>query len=286
MSKRMNAPFVAVLCAVILLISGWCPVNAAALQQDHKETVIQASQKLLNFANYRMTIDSTTLMTVQGKHVKSVVKGEYDVQVKPLLGKNTIDITTYVDSDQYTNKIVQYIEENEDQIAIYSNMDKQWLRQSLPKAAYNPLNDYNSYIKAIKNVTIKNQDADATVFKVVASGTYMKEELKRSMALVGVGNIQLTDDFLKELSDLTYYLTIDRKTGTVTRVAMDSSDFMKQFGNSLVDTMQVPNDKKALLREMFNSMKTVTHISFSQFNKIGKITIPQDAVQTSKMVAL
>jgi hypothetical protein len=283
MKKMRNLAIMAALCTMIVLISGYSSVNASPVGPDPKETVIKASQKLLGFKNYHMTLATTTSMAVQGKHVKSVVKSEFDVQVNPLLGKNNMDITTYADANIITQKLVQYLEQSGDQLIVYSNADNQWFKQSIPLAGYNPLKQHENYIKAIKSATVKSEDAKATVFAVVADGSYMKEELKRNMALAGMQKIQLTDEFLKGLNDLTYEITIDKQTGTISRMEMDLSDFMSRFGTSLVETMQMPDDKKTMIREMFSSMKIVMNATFSQFNKVRKITIPQEAKQAQEL---
>jgi len=144
-----------------------------------------------------------------------------------------MNITIDADSKKINNKLVQYIEESGDKIIVYSYTNNQWIKQSLPKGSYNPLSEYDNYIKGIKSVTVKEDNADSTVFEVVAKGSYLKEDIKRNIASMGMSKMVLSDDFLKDLDDLTYNVTIDKNTGTISKMEIDLSDFMSKFGNVL-----------------------------------------------------
>jgi hypothetical protein len=283
MKKGKKLPVMIVLCIMTLFVSGRVSSSSAmAAQADPKEFIVQAHQKLLSLKSYHMNMDTINSMSVQGKFIYTVMNGELDIQSTPLLCKSNMNITIDIDSKEINKKLVQYIEESGDKIIVYSYTNNQWTKQSLPKGSYNPLSEYENYIKGIKSVTIKEDNADSTVFEVVAKGSYLKENIKRNIASIGMPKIELSDDFLKDLDDLIYNVTIDKKTGTISKMEIDPSDFMSKFGNNLVDSMQIPDEKKKIMKEMFSSMKIDMNITLSQFDSVEKFTIPQDIKELSQ----
>ncbi len=268
-----------VFCMITLLISGWSSrCYAAAVQTEAKETVAQAYQKLQNLKNYHITLDTANSLTAQGKAIHTVTKGEFDIQVNPLLCKSDLEITTNINSNQINQKIEQYIEDSGNRIILYSNAGNKWKRKFLPKGSYNPLRDYENYIKAIKSVTIKSEDADSTVFEVVADGNYLKEDVRRNLTALGMSKLKLSDDFLKEnMDDLSYQVTIAKKQGTISMIDIDQSNFIHQLGNHLAEAMPLQGDQKKIMKEMFNSMKMVMHMTLSQFDNVEPFTVPQEA---------
>jgi hypothetical protein len=283
MKKGKKLSVLIVICIMTLFVSGWVSGSSAmAAQADPKETVVQAYQKLLSLKSYHMNMDTTNSMSVQGKFIYTVMNGDLDIQANPLLCKSNMNITIDIGSKEFNKKLVQYIEESGDKIIVYSYMNNQWIKQSLPKGSYNPLSEYENYIKGIKSVTIKEDNADSTIFEVVAKGSYLKENIKQNLASMGMAKMELTDDFLKDLDDLTYSVTIDKNTGTISKMEIDLSDFMSKFGNNLVDSMQVPDQKKNIMKEMFSSMKIVMNITLSQFDSVEKFTIPQEVKEPSQ----
>jgi hypothetical protein len=283
MNKGKKLPVMIVLCIMTLFVSGWVSSSSAApAPADPKETVMQAYQKLLSLKSYHMNMDTINSMSVQGRYIYTVMNGDVDLQTTPLLSRSNMSITIDFDSKEINKKTVQYIEESGDKIIVYSYTNNQWIKQSLPKGSYNPLSEYENYIKGIKSVTIKDDNVDSTVFEVVVKGSYLKENIKQSLASMGMAKMVLSDDFLKDIDDLTYSVTIDKNTGTISKMEIDLSDFMSKFGNNLVDSMPIPEQKKSIMKEMFSSMKIVMNITLSQFNSVEKFTIPQEVKEPSQ----
>jgi hypothetical protein len=277
MKKKNNLLTIIVFCIMTIFVSSWSSVScAAAKQATPKETVIQAYQKILNLKNYHMTIDTTSSIAVQGKNVKTVMNGELDIEESPLLCKSNMNVTIDTELEKVTKTMVQYIGESGDNLIVYSKKNNQWVKQSLAKGSYNPRSEYDDYVKGIKKVIITRDDAKFTVFEVVVRGSSLKEDMKRSIASLGIAKVELADDFLKDLSDVTYYITIDKNTGTITQMEMDLSSLMSKFGNDFTDSMKIPTEKKKAIKDTFSSMKIVTNITFSQFGTVEKISVPQD----------
>jgi len=283
-----------ILCVMTVFIS-ICSMYSlvAAAPQDAKEMVVTAYQKMLNFNNYHMTLDSTATMSVQGKNIRMAMEGGFDIQAKPMLSKGDMNIRVYTDSKTLDKNLVQYIEESGNQIIIYSNADNSWIKQSFPKESVDSLRDYGSYIKAIKSADIESDDDNSTVIRVVASGEVLKNTLKQKMALMGMNKLVVSDDFLADIQDLSYTITIDKSTGNISASHMDLSDFMAQFGTHMADKMKTTEKQKQAITEMFQNMKFIMDVTFSQYNSAPAVVIPQDVkeravekdVQSSKLLS-
>lgn len=248
---------------------------SAAAVADPQETVIQASQKLQNLKNYHMTLGVTNSMKVQGKNISIGMNGEWDVQVKPMLMKNTMTMTTTTDLKKSEQTMLQYFEQVGDQLFLYLNVNNQWVKQSVPN--YNPLSNYDIYLKMIKSVTLIRETPDSKVYEVTVDGSYLQDNFEQIMASTGMKNVKLPADLLKGVGDFKYNLFIDSNTGLISEMYMDMSDFMRTIGNNMADSANMSEGPKTALREMFNSAKLVIAISFSQFNSVEKIQIPQEA---------
>jgi len=263
------------LCMMSMVISA-CSSSTVA-KADPKETVTKAYQKLASLTNYHMTLDVTNSMTVQGKTMNSVVKGELDIQQNPMLCKNIMSISSEMDSRKNEQTITQYMEESGEKVIVYSGFGGKWNKQSMEKSDYNPLSDYDGYMKAITSVTQKSEDANSTVFEVIASGSALKEKMQEQLSKMNMKKDSITDDMLKDLGDLKYTVTVDKKSGYISKIDIDLSSFMSKLGNNLAASQQIPDNQKEMVKEMFTSMKISSTATLSNFNSAEKIIIPEEA---------
>ena len=76
------------------------------------------------------------------------------------------------------------------------------------------------FLKAINTVTKIREDDSAAVFEVVASGRKLFDEIVYSSA-----DRKLLDRvFSRDMPDVKYFITIDKRSGEITRVDVDLSD--------------------------------------------------------------
>lgn len=252
--------------------TGACsPANGA----DPNEVVRKAYQKFLDVKSYHMTMGVTTSMTVFGNNLNVVMNGESDVQVKPMLMKSIMTVKMNMGQNQSEQTILQYAEQAGDQFVVYSNAKNQWVKQSVPMV--NPMNEYDNYFKGITSVTPVRETADATVYEVTVSGSYLRENIERAMASAGAKNMKLPMEIFNNLGDFKYTLFIDKKTAMISEMVIDLSDFIKTIGANIAEMPNVPEGQKKMLKEMFGNARMVTTVSFSQINGVGKIQIPQEA---------
>ncbi len=272
--------YLLIICMMNVFVSV-CSASASlpAANSDPKATVAKAYQQFLTLKNYHMSIETAASLSFQGKNANIFSKAECDVQVKPMVLRNVMDITidTVLDtvSKRKEQKVVQYTEEAEKQLIVYSKINGQWVRQTLPYN--NLLNENANFLKDIISVAPINEDDDSAVFEVEESASNLKGNLDRILASTGMQKMKITDDLLKNLSNLKYTITIDKKTSTVSKIDMDMSEFVAIIGNNLAESGKVPDNEKETVRELFKNMKIVTSIAFSRLNKVEKIVIPPEA---------
>lgn len=264
------------ICVALLVSACASPVTKKA---DPKEAVTNAYQKLVNLRSYHMTADITSTIKVKDQTVNTTMQSEMDVQQKPMLFKNTMNITAEGGSQKSEQKVIQYAEQSGKQLMIYSNVNNQWVKQAMDLAEYDPLKDFDNYIKAIISVTQKSEDGTTVTYEVIAGGNYLKDNIQRNMASIGMKNVPITDELIKNIGDFKYTVTIDKKTSTISKLDMDMSDIMAKLGDVLAESKDVPENQKQTVKDLFKNMKVTSMITLSQFDSIGSIVIPAEAKQ-------
>ncbi len=269
-----------IFCIMTLLVSVCSSSASPSLTAiDSKETFTKAYQKFLSLKSYHMNLDVTSSLYVEGKIINTVIQGEFDVHQKPMMGKNIVNITMDIDSKKDRKQLVQYVEESGDQIIIYSYVDNHWIKQSMPN--YNPFDDFDNYIKAIISVTPISEDADSIVYEVIASGSYLKDNIKHYIAATGK-NTQLTSDLLKDVGNFKYTITIDKKVSTISKMNIDLSDFMSKIIARMAESPDIPAEKRKIFQDMLGNIRMILNVTFSQFNRVKNITIPQEVKSTAQ----
>ncbi|TWH44933.1 DUF6612 family protein [Sporomusa sp. KB1] len=246
----------------------------AAINDDHKELVVQAYEKLFALKSYHMTLETTGSMSFLGQTMNMVMNGECDTQVKPMVAKNVMTITVGDASAKNEQKIVQYIEEAKGQFAIYSNMNGCWEKQYMPQ--YNPLDEYASYSKAITSVIPVEENAEVAVFAVTMDGSYLKENLEQAMNSTNMKKVSFSDELFKNLGDITYQVTINKETATIVKSVIDMSGILAAIGNNIANDKAVPAEQKSIIQGVFSNTRLVTTVVFSKFNSVDKIVIPNE----------
>ena len=269
---------IAALCLLGMFLTG---IAAAAPAVDDKTMIAAAYKNMQRMNSYHMTLSGDMSMSGAGTELQMEMAGEIDVLAKPLRSRNTMDIAMDMRSESGNNKKVtkrleQYVVEEKNGIAIYTGTGDQWQKQLLPVGSYDPLKDYENYIRGIKSVTAVSDDTDEAVFDVTISASYMRDTMRKQFAAMGTSNYNqlLSDEFMNSLGDVSYRLTINKNNGTVSKLEMDLSEFTSRIGNELAERMQAPEPKKQEMRDLFNGMKLNMRIEFSQFNSVPPFALP------------
>jgi hypothetical protein len=252
----------------------------AATSDEYKELVVKAYDQMSKMQSYRMTMDITGSMTLLGKTTDIVMHGDCDTQVKPMLAKNVMKVTVGDGTAKKDQMITQYIEESKGQINVYTNNNGKWEKMSM--AHYDPIADYADFAKGISNVALVEENDETFVFAVTIDGSYLKENIDRVMNSASMKKANLPEDIFKNIGDITYKVTIDKKTSVISKTDMELSDLFAAIGKSFIDRENKLSDtEKAMVREIFNNMKFNVTMVISKINSVDKITIPNEVKMNS-----
>lgn len=262
----------------ILTMVGSAAAASPATVVDPKAMVTEAFQQFRLLTNYHLSLTAVADMTVQSKAIHVITQGECDVEVKPLKMKNEISVEAMVDGKTSRQKTLQFMEEHNNNLIVYTQVDKNWYKQSIPYA--DPLADYDNYFKAINAVELVQETPMERSFAVTIDGSYLQQDIERTLAAGGLVKSKIPAELFQGLGDFTYNVTIDRRTGAISRFHMDISALMAVIGENILMSGTVPDVQKAQLAEMFRSMKITTAVMVTNPNSIAKVVIPPEAQNT------
>lgn len=260
---------------IVLTMAGSAAAASPEALVDSKATVTEAFQQFRLLKNYHLFLTSNTDMTVQGKTMHIFTQGECDVELKPLKMKNDISLEATVDGKVIRQKTLQFMEERDKELILYTQVEGNWYKQSLPYT--DPLAEYDNYFKAIKAVELVQETPAERSFVVTIDGNYVQQDIERTLAAGGILEAKIPAELFQDLGDFTYTVTIDRRTGVIARFDMDLTGFMAVIGKNILASGMVPDTQKAQLAEMFRSMKITTGVAVTNPNRVMRIVIPSEA---------
>lgn len=259
----------------------------AAPEINAREFVDQAYRQFLELESYHMAIGISAELEVKGQKAKSHTTSEGDIRLKPLLGKNMLMATVYVGEQKIEQQIAQYFQQEGNQLIVYSNIDHQWHKDTMPYLQ--PVSQLQDYLGAIKDAALLREDDSHLIFAVTVDAGYAAGNLEDYIASAGVRKLKLSSEALREVlknaGDFDYTLTIDKQTGAIVSAHMDFTELMARISKSMIASTATPADQKQLMREVFSNMRLVVDANFSQFNDIGNIVIPAEAKQAEEPAA-
>lgn len=263
--------------SVLMVQTGFC---AAAKEAEAKDVIIKAGENSAHLQNYHMKLDGSASAVVQGRNLHFAFQGDSDIQNKPLLYKNVINVTVKMDSTFFGQQIIQYMQQDGKQLMAYSNINNTWIKQAIP---FDPsLNsqlmnaNYKQEIKSIR--PIKSADG-YTVYEVIMDGKQLEENFRRAMSSAELSPIPLFGDFLKDVGDFKYNITVDRKKMLISGMDADLTELVGRIGNNVVEKLGLPEQQKQTAKEVLATLKLDIHLQCSQFNSAGSITIPEEALK-------
>lgn len=283
MNRLKYLPVVLLICFA-MLAGSVCSAgrSAAAASKDPRQIVIAAFEKLNTVKNYHMTMENQYLLTYQGETLSLSVKSECDAQADPLLVQNNMTFTMDSKWEQKEQKTTQYIEADQGKIMVYSFVNDHWTKQVLTE--FNPLAAYDDYFKAIKHVSLVKETPEASDFAVVINSGFLSKEMERMMSALGLQKMELPEGAFQDIGELTYTVTIDRKTATITQVQMDLSGVLRNFGKSIMESLNLPSEKKTIISQLLSTVQASAVISFSQMNQIEGLQVPAEIKSSAIML--
>ncbi|MDU2065468.1 MAG: tetratricopeptide repeat protein [Sporomusaceae bacterium] len=278
---KIRLSIAVLLCLIVSLITS---IAAAESPDRAKEMVAMTQQKMALAKNYHMIMAIDMAMNTQGKNMNSTINIDMDIFSNPLLAKNKTDILFSVsDKEKLIQRsqthmtLLQYMEQSGPKILIYTYTDGKWHKQSSLIGSVTPNKEYENFLKQVKSARITSEDQDTIVIEAVMDGKFIKETLQNNASTVGLAKMNLKDDFISSIGDVTYTITIDKKSMTLSRVDMDLSDFMQRFGGKLAEGSTIPTEKKQQLKDLFSNMQMHMTMTMSKYDEIESFTIPDEA---------
>lgn len=253
---------------------------APAADTDYRDVFIKASQNLLNLKSYHMTMDAAGSMIMDGKTMGFVSGGQSDVQLKPMLMKNTLTATMDAGGKKSAYTMAQYIEENGDKLAVYSYADNKWTRQVMtnPAGGYGDYRKYlDSFIKGITGVKLVRETDAVLVLEAAVSAGCLQEGLEKAIAAAVGQKIKLPESLFDDLGDFKYTAVIAKDSQQITELSMNMAEFVTSMAQTIIEPLRLPDDQKALAEEILKSVRMQVKISLSRYNAIEPIIIPREA---------
>lgn len=238
---------------------------------------------------------SITAETPMGT-VETIMNGE--ALVNPLSMRNEANIT-YRDmlNNENTMLVKQYVEQYQGNLMMYMFVNQTWVKQMLPVdpvmkanlAADEKTNsqaDMLQFIKAAKplretpafkymEVTLDTIQLSDAVGATVKQDKMQNKEMQRAAA---VGRLALL-----AAGDIKYTVKVDKATKMIKEIEMDLTEPIRKGAGLLLDIGE-PKDRAAI--EDFLAKSTLhMQVTYSQFNQINSIEIPQEARDNAKDIS-
>ncbi|MBP2651435.1 MAG: hypothetical protein H6Q74_2260 [Firmicutes bacterium] len=262
--KYMPAPLMVALMTILLLVANITSIVEAAVP-DAKATVIKAFHQ--NIKDCHITINAEGSITLLGQANSFGCSMEGDVQAKPLVGKATMKFTMDLPTGAIADNGEAYFEVINNQETVYTKENNNWQKTSVPIVN---LTDYDKYITAAKLI---REDNTVAVFEV----TFTKEALKTFELIQPQGMPKpLGINWLDGIGDIKTIVTIDKKTSTISELAIDLSKFIATIVETAI-AEKLPDDKKQLVKIITDNFKANLDIKITPIKLKEKIIIPKEA---------
>lgn len=247
----------------------------------------------VNNLHYDVAIKAETPMG----EVKIAVNGEG--QEKPLNYKQDVNIS-YRDVKNKENTVMlkQYIEQNQGNLVLYSLSNEKWIKQIVPiglslnkeLSADEKISARMDMLQLMKSVKLKKETPSFKYMEITLDSMQISDAIG---AVVKLDNVQDKDkDMVRAVAvvrlgllaagDIKYNIKIDKATKMVKEIDMDLTEPIRK-GAGLF--LEIANPKDRAKIEDFLTKSTLNmQITYSKYNQVDPIEIPQDVRDNAKEV--
>jgi hypothetical protein len=229
--------------------------------------------------------------------VEAVING--DVQEKPLLIKQDLNFS-YRDmlNNEKTVLLKQYVEENKDKLEMYMLSDGIWTKQILPigpalskeLSADEKVAARMNMLQLMKSVTLKKETPAYKYMEITldtmqisdaigADATLKNTQDKGMLTAIALGRLGLL-----ATGDLKYSVKIDKATKMVKEIEVDLTEPIRKGAKLVLDIGNPKN--KATIEEFLGKSTLNMQVTYSKYNQVAMIPIPQDVRDNAKEVKL
>lgn len=247
----------------------------------------------VNSLHYDIMIKAETPMG----EVQTAING--DVQEKPLIFKHDINFS-YRDilNNEKTVLLEQYIEENQDNLEMYLLSNKTWTKQIVPIGS--PLNKNLSadekvaarmkMLQFMKSVTLKKETPSYKYMEITLDMIQISDAIGADAQL----NNKQEKDMLTAIAfarlgllaagDIKYIVKIDKANKMVKEIEMDLTEPIRKGAKLVLDIGNPKN--KAAIEDFLTKSTLHMQVTYSNYNQVDSIEIPQDVRDNAKEVKL
>ena len=244
---------------VTLTITG-CGKNYSKSNLSAKEAFEKSNTATATVTSYKMEMLMDMAAKVEGKEQSVYMKDSTSLDIKNMLSYNEIS-TNLFGTDM---KIESYSKYADNTITVYTNFLGSWSKQekefeNYPNIAGN-LDDLINLDSLINSDYIKEIAADKDNYNYEAN--ISAEDLKKISALVGEETAtDMVDSFN---GNIKMIISFDKSTGYISKLKIDLMDIVKDLPKEETNGAEYT--------------KALMEIKFYDYNKVGEIVIPQEAL--------
>lgn len=227
--------------------------------------------------------------------VKAAINGES--QEKPLSYKQDINIS-YRDVRNRENTVMlkQYMEQNQGNLVFYTLSNEKWIKQIVPidlslnkeLSADEKVSTRMDMLQLMKSVKLKKETPSYKYMEITLDSMQISDAIS---ATVKRNNVQ-DEDMLSAIEigrlgllaagDIKYNVKVDKGTKMVKEIDMDLTEPIRKGAGLFLERDNPRNRTKI---EDFLTKSTLNmQITFSKYNQVDPIDIPQDVRNNAKEV--
>ncbi len=247
---------------LVALFVSLLALTGCGKKEDFAEVLDASRKKMDELSNYAMKMEMKIGVKAEGIEMTLPVVVDAKIDAKSQTGEMTtsmqfmgMDISTQSYTQTVDGKTTTYTKEEMDD-------EEVWTKETSESAT-----DYKQFVSITENSTDiqkkKSDDKNADYYQVTISKEQMQSLMKESSNLMG------------DSMDMEGY---DIKNDVVVDVYVDkNSHYITKLGIDLKDVMSMDEMEAGV--ELTEASIT---ISFSEFDKVGTITIPEDVIENAQ----
>ncbi|WP_373325845.1 DUF6612 family protein [Sporomusa paucivorans] len=239
--------------------------------------------------HYDVTVTAETPMG----EVEAAINGE--AREKPLSLTHDINIC-YRDAlnQEKTLTLKQYIEQNQDDLVVYSFSNETWTKQIRPidpalnkkLSADEKNSDRMNMLQLVKAVKLKKETPSYKYMEITLDSIQLSDAVSADAKLKNPQDKELLSRAaivrlgLLAVGDIKYTIKVDKVTKLVKEIDMDLTEPVRKGAGLFMDLIN-PKDR-ALVEDFLTNSTLKLQVVYSQYNQVAPIEIPQDVRDNAK----
>lgn len=184
-----------------------------------------------------------------------------------------------------------YIEEKADEIMLYTNADKVWVKSAMAQEKSGKP-DIAAVMQLMKSASVKKQDADMVTLDVVVdmekigdvitkafdkmeSKAKEESEVAKKKAMEEKKVKEMIALVVKNMGDISYEVTLDRKANRIVNLEADLTKPVQECMGAIMAEKEMTKQQKAMISSFLQGIQIHITEEISQFNQVKPFDIPK-----------